>query len=77
MKEQIQNYLDHIHFEIKERYNNEINLKEADFENLNILICGGDAPFLVSHLKNNIFATPSLILEGLNYILQLNANKLS
>ncbi len=33
MKEQIQNYLDHIHFEIKERYNNEINLKEADFEN--------------------------------------------
>lgn len=50
---------------------------EADFENLNILICGGDAPFLVSHLKNNIFATPSLILEGLNYILQLNANKLS
>ncbi len=50
---------------------------DADFENLNILICGGDAPFLVSHLKNNIFATPSLILEGLNYILQLNANKLS
>jgi type III pantothenate kinase len=50
---------------------------QADFENLNILICGGDAPFLVSHLKNNIFAHPSLILEGLNYILQLNANKLS
>jgi hypothetical protein len=35
MKEQIQDYLDQIHFEIKERYNNEINLKEADFENYN------------------------------------------
>jgi hypothetical protein len=33
MKEQIQNYLDQIDLEIKERYNNEINFKNTDFEN--------------------------------------------
>jgi hypothetical protein len=33
MKEQIQNYLDQIYSEIKQHYANEINLKEAEFEN--------------------------------------------
>jgi type III pantothenate kinase len=42
------------------------------FTNLNIILSGGDAPFLVSQLKNNIFARPELLLEGLNYILNHN-----
>jgi|688.fasta_scaffold188198_2 type III pantothenate kinase len=47
---------------------------EDRFANLNIILSGGDAPFLVSQLKNNIFARPELLLEGLNHILNHNDN---
>lgn len=46
----------------------------ARYEKLNTVICGGDAAFLASRLKNNIFVSPSLVLEGLNYILRQNAD---
>lgn len=46
---------------------------QSQFENLNIITTGGDALFLVSQLKNNIFADPELILKGLNFIYQHNA----
>lgn len=44
------------------------------YEKLHTVICGGDAAFLASLLKNNIFVSPSLVLEGLNYILRQNAD---
>jgi type III pantothenate kinase len=39
---------------------------------LKIIICGGDAQFLVDRLKNSIFAVPELVLIGLNEILDYN-----
>lgn len=44
------------------------------YEELNTVICGGDAAFLAARLKNNIFVSPSLVLDGLNYILRTNAD---
>jgi len=38
-------------------------------DTLNIVLTGGDAPFLQKGLKNGIFADPDLILKGLNSIL--------
>ncbi len=37
--------------------------------NINIVLTGGDAPFLQKALKSNIFADPLLLLKGLNSIL--------
>lgn len=51
-----------------------INKYQSQFENLNIIVTGGDALFLVSQLKNIIFADPELTLRGLNFICQHNAN---
>lgn len=39
------------------------------------ILCGGDALMLAEQLKNNIFATPSLVMTGLNQILLFNVNK--
>lgn len=35
----------------------------------NIILCGGDASFLATHIKNRIFVAPDLVLTGLNEIL--------
>lgn len=39
---------------------------------LKTIICGGDAKFFDTHLKNTIFAEPNLVLVGLNSILNYN-----
>lgn len=44
-----------------------------NYEDLTVLITGGDADMLVSMLKNQIFAFPDLTLAGLNKILESNA----
>lgn len=43
------------------------------FPEMNIIITGGDADFLVYRLKNEIFAVPNFTLIGLNHILEYNA----
>lgn len=48
---------------------------EKDFDNLKTIICGGDALILEKQLKNNIFAAPNLVLDGLNQILHFNVKK--
>lgn len=50
-----------------ERYHNE-------YGKCRVLLCGGDAPFFESRLKNRIFAAPNLVLMGLNRILLYNVN---
>jgi type III pantothenate kinase len=45
---------------------------QSRYANLKIIITGGDSPFFVSNLKNDIFARQNLVLEGLNIILQHN-----
>lgn len=39
------------------------------YSGLRVVVTGGDMPFLVKNLKNDIFARPDMVLEGLNYIL--------
>jgi type III pantothenate kinase len=45
---------------------------KEQFEDLKVLICGGDHQFLADRLKNSIFAVPELVLIGLNEILNYN-----
>jgi type III pantothenate kinase len=42
------------------------------FENLRVILCGGDALFFENQLKASIFASPELVLIGLNSILNHN-----
>lgn len=42
------------------------------YSNFNVLLTGGDMPFFVSHVKNEIFADPYLIFKGLYAICEYN-----
>ena len=43
-----------------------------EYRRLSVVLTGGDAPFLSKRLKNTIFAHSNFLLEGLNYLLELN-----
>ena len=43
------------------------------YSGLRVAVTGGDMGFLVKNLKNDIFARPDMVLEGLNFILLHNA----
>jgi type III pantothenate kinase len=45
------------------------------YENLQAVITGGDAAYLCKQLKNRFFAHPTLLLEGLNAILNFNIER--
>ena len=47
-------------------------LKTIYGRNINIILTGGDAEYLVKHLKTKIFVHPDLVLIGLNAILDHN-----
>ncbi|MBN8702447.1 MAG: type III pantothenate kinase [Bacteroidetes bacterium] len=49
-----------------------IEMYNDQFENVKVVLTGGDAPFFEKQLKNNIFADANLILKGLNTILLYN-----
>ncbi|MEM7186768.1 MAG: type III pantothenate kinase [Bacteroidota bacterium] len=42
------------------------------FGNLTVILTGGDTHFLRDSIKNDIFANSNFLLEGLNYILEIN-----
>lgn len=44
------------------------------YSNLTVILTGGDANFLSEQLKSSIFANSNILLEGLNYILQINSS---
>lgn len=44
------------------------------YSNLTVILTGGDSNFLSKQLKSSIFANSNFLLEGLNYILQINSN---
>ncbi|MDO6760366.1 type III pantothenate kinase [Tamlana sp. 2_MG-2023] len=48
---------------------------KTKFSDLTVILTGGDAKFLSKQLKSSIFANSNFLLEGLNYILQLNSNE--
>lgn len=49
-----------------------INHFKGEFEDLKIILTGGDSFFFEKKIKNNIFAEPNLIAYGLNRTLELN-----
>jgi type III pantothenate kinase len=48
---------------------------QADYENLVVVITGGDGDYLCSQLKNRFFANQNILLHGLNAILSYNLEK--
>lgn len=50
----------------------QINAYKTKYSDLKVLLTGGDMPYLQKSIKNQIFATPNLVLVGLNKILNLN-----
>jgi type III pantothenate kinase len=49
-----------------------ISSYESNYENLTVILSGGDLEYFDKNLKNNIFAVPNIVLTGLNIILELN-----
>ena len=46
-----------------------IELYKAKYPQLRVILCGGDGPFFENSLKASIFASPDLVLIGLNSVL--------
>lgn len=53
-----------------------IDAYRENYEILTIILTGGDYIYFDKRLKNNIFALPNMVLEGLNIILDFNGKKL-
>jgi type III pantothenate kinase len=49
-----------------------IDKYKQHYENLTIILSGGDLEYFDKKLKNNIFAIPNIVLTGLNIILKFN-----
>jgi type III pantothenate kinase len=49
-----------------------VDAYRARYENFNVLLTGGDLPYLAAHCKNRIFADPDLIYKGLYAISEVN-----
>jgi type III pantothenate kinase len=49
-----------------------ISAYERIYENLTIILSGGNLDHFDKNLKNNIFAVPNIVLSGLNIILNFN-----
>ncbi len=60
------------YFGLIDEINGRISRYEETYRELQTLLCGGNAGILQKQLKNNIFAAPNLVLEGLNQILHYN-----
>ncbi|MBV6647270.1 MAG: type III pantothenate kinase [Cyclobacteriaceae bacterium] len=45
---------------------------DQEFANLNVILTGGHAPYFESYIKAHIFASPEIVLIGLNRILDYN-----
>lgn len=52
-----------------------IDWYKGKYNDLTVILTGGDGLFLSKTLKNGIFANSNFLLEGLNYIILFNANQ--
>jgi type III pantothenate kinase len=52
-----------------------ISIYKSNYENLTIILSGGNRQYFDKSLKNNIFAVPNIVLRGLNIILDFNVKK--
>ena len=68
---------EHIHAGVFNGVIGEINYNitrhKNDLPNIEIIICGGGANFLLNRIKNVIFADQDFLAHGLNHILQINS----
>ncbi len=55
--------------------NGVIHEYQKKFPLLKVILCGGDTVFFENNLKASIFASPELVLSGLNSILIYNVNQ--
>ena len=62
-------------FGVADEINGKIERYTQRYGTLQVLLCGGNTAMLAKHIKNNIFAVPSLVLVGLNQILLFHVNK--
>lgn len=62
-------------FGVADEINGKIERYTQRYGSVQVLLCGGNAAMLAKHIKNNIFAAPSLVLEGLNQILLFHVKK--
>jgi type III pantothenate kinase len=53
--------------------NGMIEQYQQQYENLKVILCGGDYPLFENKLKHAIFVAPDLVLTGLNRILRYHA----
>ena len=60
---------------IIEELNGIICRYKKKYNELKVLVTGGDMDSFVKNIKNDIFADPLLLAKGLNYILEYNAKK--
>jgi len=58
-----------------EELNGIISRYQEKFDDLQVILCGGDARFFENKVKASIFALPELVLSGLNSILIYNVNQ--
>ncbi len=70
-----QSLLSGVCFGVADEINGKIARYSQQYGSLQVILCGGDTVMLAKHIKNNIFAAPSLVLMGLNQILLFNVNK--
>ena len=52
-----------------------ISYYRSNFPNLTVILTGGDANFLCKQFKISIFVLSNFLLEGLNFLLEMNSNK--
>ena len=52
-----------------------ISQYKEKYQDLTVILTGGDAKMLSKQLKSSIFANSNFLLEGLNFILQFNQHK--
>lgn len=57
--------------------NGAIEQYKRKYDELKVILTGGDHAFFADHLKSSIFAAPNLTLQGLNEILNYNVRKQS
>ena len=60
---------------VADEINGKIERYTQRYGDVQVLLCGGNSAMLAKHIKNNIFAVPSLVLEGLNQILLFHVKK--
>lgn len=53
--------------------NGMIKKYKKEFQDLNVIITGGDADLLVKQMKNRFFASPFLMLHGIHNIYKINS----